>query len=353
MGIVLFLSVVTALSALTTFGFWRWRRQLTEFRSLRLGRLTLFVWGSAFVTANFLILTLSAFDSDHFGSILWLIFVEILIFIFGSLFLGVAIPVAIVVLTLQMWRRESKSFANFLLPITVLFFLIVDFIYAWTVGKIGTLPPHYTWLTILAAIFPVIAIYLAWQMTVFFVASLAYGRRTRHETARIFVVHGAGLVGGSKVGKLLQNRIKAAVNHSNDDTIFVMSGGKGDDERLSEAQAMRDYAIEDLGIPDKRILMEDKSATTYENLVNSSQMIHEKFLFFSSDFHVFRAALFAASLKLDAQGGPGGKTALYYRVPAFMREFVAVMNSERKKHFFWISLIVGIFVVLALLSVLF
>ena len=160
------------------------------------------------------------------------------------------------------------------------------------------------------------------------------------------------MIDGSRVGNLLANRIKAAVAEANDETILVLSGGKGSDERLTEAAAMQKYAVEELGFPVERTLLEDKSTTTYENLVNSSKMINDKFLIFTSDFHVFRTVLFAAELGLDAQGGTGGKTALYYRVPAFLREFIAVMNNQRKKYIITVSIIVIFFVVLALLSLL-
>ncbi len=135
------------------------------------------------------------------------------------------------------------------------------------------------------------------------------------------------------MGKLLGNRILAAVKAVRDnETILVFSGGQGPDEKVSEARAMQRYAVEVLGFPIERTMLEDQSRTTYENLFFSSQLIREKFLFFTSDYHVFRAALFAAMLKLEAQGGKGGKTAMYYRVPAFIREFIAVLNYEKKKH---------------------
>ena len=79
-------------------------------------------------------------------------------------------------------------------------------------------------------------------------------------------------------------------------------------------------------------------------------MIKEKFIFFTSDYHVFRAALFAATLKIDAQGGRGGKTAMYYRVPAFIREFIAVLNYEKKKHIIRVGIIVAIFLSIAIVS---
>jgi Uncharacterized conserved protein len=51
-----------------------------------------------------------------------------------------------------------------------------------------------------------------------------------------------------------------------------MSGGKGSDEKLSEAQAMKNYALEQ-GIPEEDILLEDTSVNTMENLANSKKII--------------------------------------------------------------------------------
>lgn len=344
----LVLASLTGIFILMGLGFSIWRHRMREIRSLRLGRLTLLVWGSALLGLNFLVWTLAYSNIAHLHWILWVGAVELILAFIVSFVLGLTVPIMIIVLTVQMMRRETWSLANLLLPAVVFTFLIFDIAYSWAVYGIGKLPPSYTWLMVLSWIFPVLITYLAWQLLVFFVASVVYGHRVKNETANVFVVHGAGLVGGQKVGRLLAARIEAAVTASNEETTFVMSGGKGDDEHLSEAEAMRNYAVEMLKIPESRIILEDQSKTTYENLVNSAKLIHEKFLFFSSDFHVFRAALFAASLKLDAQGGKGGKTRFYYRIPAFLREFVAVMNSERKRHIIWVAVIVLFFGLLAL-----
>jgi uncharacterized SAM-binding protein YcdF (DUF218 family) len=165
------------------------------------------------------------------------------------------------------------------------------------------------------------------------------------------VVLGAGLIDGERVGKLLGNRIRAAVNAvQNEETILVFSGGQGGDEKVSEALAMQRFAVEVLDFPESRTMLEDKSRTTYENLVFSNELIKEKFLFFTSDYHVFRAALFARQIGLNAEGGRGGATAMYYRVPAFLREFIAVMNTEKKKHIIWVGLIVGILVLISIFT---
>lgn len=61
------------------------------------------------------------------------------------------------------------------------------------------------------------------------------------------------------------------------ETILVFSGGQGPDEKVSEARAMQRYAVEVLGFPIERTMLEDQSRTTYENLFFSSQLIRENF----------------------------------------------------------------------------
>lgn len=55
---------------------------------------------------------------------------------------------------------------------------------------------------------------------------------------------------------------------------FVVSGGQGADEPVSEAFAMRKY-LQSQNIPNHQILFEDKSTTTYENMLFSKRIINE------------------------------------------------------------------------------
>jgi len=54
--------------------------------------------------------------------------------------------------------------------------------------------------------------------------------------------------------------------------MVITSGGRGADEARSEASAMAEYLV-DHGIPAERILLEDQSTTTLENLRNSKAII--------------------------------------------------------------------------------
>ncbi|MDR0299058.1 MAG: YdcF family protein [Streptococcaceae bacterium] len=345
-----FLLVLLGVTTLIFIGLallsYRHSWKLKDFRTLKLGRNILRAIILAYIGLNFLALTLASFFPDN-AWILWGLLIEAGILFIAPFLIGLFIILSIIILTIKMWRRESKSLANFLLPLTFVVFLILTIV---SIQISNLNPAHFNWLQILALVYPVLTIYLTWEFLVFYVSSRAYAKRVKNFEAKYYVVHGAGLVNGSEVGRLLASRIESAVNNAKKDTILVLSGGKGDDEHLSEASAMQKYAVEKLNFPIERTMLEDKSTTTYENLVNSAQMIKDKFLIFTSDYHVFRTVLFAATLKLDAQGGQGGKTAFYYRVPAFMREFIAVMSYQRKKHIIVVISIVAFFALLAGLS---
>lgn len=80
---------------------------------------------------------------------------------------------------------------------------------------------------ILGIVYPVLSIYLAWQFGIFFLSSWVYGRRVRKQRAAYHVVLGAGLIQGEHVGKLLGNRILAAVKAVRDnETILVFQADK-------------------------------------------------------------------------------------------------------------------------------
>ena len=225
---------------------------------------------------------------------------------------------------------ESHSLGNLLLPLSVIAYFVVGRL----TDALVVLPEKYDWLKYISVFYGLFLPFIIWQFLVFLVSSLIYAKQAplKSKNKQYFVVLGAGLINGDQVGKLLAARIEKAVRLAQAETIIIFSGGQGADEKLSEASAMQAYAVSELHFPKHRTLLEDKSRTTYENLVFSSALIQEKpFSFFTSDYHVLRAAIFAKTLGLDAQGY-GGKTALYYRIPAFIREFIAIINTKKRTY---------------------
>lgn len=121
------------------------------------------------------------------------------------------------------------------------------------------------------------------------------------------------------------------------DLTFVPSGGRGADEIMAEADAIRNYLLS-VGVPDERILPENKSVNTEENIRNSMRLIREnagetqpKVAFSTTNYHVFRAGLiaFKQGERLEGVGSP---TKRYFWINAFVREFVATLFSERRTH---------------------
>ncbi len=100
---------------------------------------------------------------------------------------------------------------------------------------------------------------------------------------------------GYRPGIHLKNRLEAAVTllEARPDAVCVVSGGQGENETVPEAEAMRAY-LEERGIAPERIYMEDESHNTYENIVNSKNLIddlgleYDRIIGVSSDFHIPR-----------------------------------------------------------------
>ena len=135
--------------------------------------------------------------------------------------------------------------------------------------------------------------------------------------------------------------------------VFVPSGGKGTDEVTAEADAIAAY-LRETGVPAERILPENTSTDTFENIRNSMKLIREhagekesKVAFSTTNYHVFRAGLIAQE-QGERLEGIGSPTKRYFWINAFVREFIATLVSEWKKHI----LIVLALTVLILLAVL-
>ena len=130
----------------------------------------------------------------------------------------------------------------------------------------------------------------------------------------------------------LRNRIDAAYDYltAHPDAVAVLSGGQGADEPMSEAQCMA-QVLTSMGIDPDRLWLEDQSTSTWENFNFSLALIQEKtgtspeqIAVVTSEYHLFRAGLFAQRLGLEALGVPAPTTLPVLKVNYFIREAVAV-----------------------------
>ena len=114
------------------------------------------------------------------------------------------------------------------------------------------------------------------------------------------IVLGAKVKPGGVPSLSLQYRLDAALDYlkENPHTKVIVSGGQGPDEEQTEASFMRDYLMAN-GIEKERIMTEEQSTSTYENLYYSFALLPETeqaVTIVSNDFHLRRATYIANEL---------------------------------------------------------
>lgn len=132
----------------------------------------------------------------------------------------------------------------------------------------------------------------------------------------------------------LQDRIDAAYTYltQHPQVIAVVSGGMGRDEPMSEARCMYQHLVE-MGIDPNRIWMEDQATSTWENLQLSLKLIEEKtgrrpqkLGVLSSEYHLFRASLFAKAAGVEFVGIPAPTSRFPQKINHFMREIAGIWH---------------------------
>ncbi|MBE6975184.1 MAG: YdcF family protein [Ruminococcaceae bacterium] len=147
------------------------------------------------------------------------------------------------------------------------------------------------------------------------------------------LVLGAGVY-GSEPSPILHDRIQRAYTYLTDhpEVICIASGGKGDDENISEARCIFDR-LTAMGIAPERIWMEDRATSTVENFRYALALVEEKtgtrpetIAVLSNEFHLYRASLMAADQGVEATfvSAPTGAPGI--RVNYTLREIFALWN---------------------------
>ncbi|WP_180948478.1 YdcF family protein [Staphylococcus shinii] len=148
------------------------------------------------------------------------------------------------------------------------------------------------------------------------------------------LVLGAGIF-TEQVTPMLACRLDKALRlfEINPEAIFIVSGGQGPDEPISEARAMQRYLIHH-GVNPRNILLEDKSTSTLENIMYTAQLIQDSFAYkpkivcVTSQFHIMRALHFGEKFNLKLTG-VGSHTPYHFFEIALIRDFLALMYQYK------------------------
>ena len=144
-------------------------------------------------------------------------------------------------------------------------------------------------------------------------------------TGEVLIVLGT-TVNGTEPSPMLKQRLDAAVQYLNTypDAKCIVTGGKGDENNLSEAQCMFNY-LTAAGIAPDRVQMEDRATSTVENLRNVRAMLDTNEVdIISSDFHLYRSGLIARDAGFDATLIPAKTEPLSLLAPWFLREILVL-----------------------------
>ena len=229
-------------------------------------------------------------------------------------------------------KREGRSKANYLSMLLGIVILLFFALMSFRFGDRDALFATNHFLSILFVFIFYSYLIFGFAFAGFMLYSILYLFIPKRKHYDFIVIHGAGLLGGERVTPLLKRRIDKAVEayhkSKNSNIKIIASGGQGADEKISEAQAIVNYLLEETDVPREAIVLEDKSTTTYENLLYSKELGEKlvakpQFLFVTNDYHVFRTSNYARRLKMKGDG-LGCRTAGYYIPSAFIREYVAL-----------------------------
>ena len=140
----------------------------------------------------------------------------------------------------------------------------------------------------------------------------SYRNADSHATADAAVVLGAA-VWGPEVSPVFRERINHGIDLYRKGRVrkLIFTGGRGNRGELTESAAARRYAMRS-GVPAADILIEEKSHTTYENILYAKQLADEqgvrKVLIVSDPLHMKRAVVMAGDLGLVAEPSPTPST---------------------------------------------
>lgn len=146
------------------------------------------------------------------------------------------------------------------------------------------------------------------------------------------IVLGAA-VHGKTPSLTLKKRLDTAIEYhaENPDMLIIVSGGKGDQEDITEAEAMQNYLVSH-GVSGDKIIKEENATSTYENFVFSKKLLDENLgsdytaAFITNEYHILRANLCANEAGLKNITHAHSNTNLSYLISGALRECLAVIK---------------------------
>lgn len=184
-------------------------------------------------------------------------------------------------------------------------------------------------------------------------------RAARHVPPRdrdYIVILGCGFRKDGTLPPLLRGRVDKALEfwhrqkeETGKEAFIIPSGGQGAGEPMAEAEAMYRYIV-DTGFPEERVIKEDRSANTYQNMEFSKRIIASreenpddvKAAFSTTNYHVFRSGIWAGLAGFKAEG-MGSRTKWWFWPNAFVRECVGLLRNRIVSETVFLIILIGLY----------
>ena len=267
---------------------------------------------------------------------------------------------ALCVSNISLIRHEGRRLVN-ILGILLSFLLVAGLVLLFLFDRYASGSRLQVMLHDLAAnIFAAVYLYFECMLIGAIVADVIAARYEPEPDKDFLIVLGCGFRKDGSPSPLLRGRLDRALRFAENQEaatgkapIFVTSGGQGPDEVCSESACMKRYLLEQ-GVPEERILEEDRSTDTFENMKYSKAQIWKvnpqgKVAFATTNYHVFRSGLYARRVKMRAVG-MGADTKWYFWPNASVREFVGLLTEHRGKQILIFGSLILTYTILTILA---
>lgn len=173
---------------------------------------------------------------------------------------------------------------------------------------------------------------IGFAVTLAAMLGIYFAGRTKAATQDVIIVLGCRIKGDRPSLSLIK-RVDTAYDFlkSNPKAAAILSGGQGADENLSEALCMYNMLAEK-GIEQSRLIMEDKSTNTDENIRFSLKLIEDfgfskKAAIATSEYHQLRAKMICRRYGITAYA-QSSKTKLSILPTFLLREILGIVKER-------------------------
>ena len=136
---------------------------------------------------------------------------------------------------------------------------------------------------------------------------------------------------GDYPSRVLKFRLDCAIEYlnANPNTVCIVSGGQGANEIMSEAEGMKKYLLEN-NIPEDRILIENRSRNTIENILFSKELLKDETSsvgILTNNFHSYRSVRLAKAQLQNPIYGISASSSPRFLPNNMLRETVGITKD--------------------------